>query len=151
MSPESKFDAMNQIEAEIAKLPPAQNFYKLTATPGILAKQAILQPGQWAMSEIHKTTHQWNVSAGVLDVYDEITGMTRVEAPDDGITLAGTRRFVHTHSDVVIWTTYHRCDLITEENWDKLTREDLEEIEKRLLENIIVPNENPYLKKRLND
>jgi len=56
-------------------------------------------------SKIHKVTHPYFVMKGEVDVLTE-SGIQRIKAPYQGITMAGTKRILRTYTEVV-WTTVH--------------------------------------------
>lgn len=77
-----------------------------TFTPGLYSRQVTIPAGCLITSECHRTTHQYVISEGVVEVWTEETGWKVFMAPYRGITEAGTRRVLRTLHDTV-WTTFH--------------------------------------------
>lgn len=103
--------------------------------PGTYCREMWVPAGAVVTSKIHKTEHQFVLSAGALIVRtdnDEIF----LEAPYLGITKPGTRRVAYFPVDSV-WTTIHKIPWITGEE----TESDLERIEDELIEKY----QNPLL------
>lgn len=108
---------------------PLQHFF----TPGLYIRQIFMPAGALIVTEIHKTTHPYVVSAGRCLVYlEKEKRWDAVEAPHFGITTPGTRRFLIVVFDTV-WTTFHPTN-----------KTDVLEIENEILE----PRGNPLLAAR---
>lgn len=99
--------------------------------PGYYLREIHIPAGALIISKKHGTTHSFSISQGVVSVWQEETGWMTLHAPCSGITMAGTRRALIVHEDVV-WTTAHprRNDETT-----------VDQIEER----IIIKEENPLL------
>jgi hypothetical protein len=117
-------------------------------TPGLYTRQIIMpafSPSKingeplntWVISKVHKTQHPFNVSKGMIGVYnvkDNFLGV--IEAPYIGITMPGTRRVLRILTDCV-FTTSHPLKFITgeENNWDEQSKAELlQKIEYILIE-----------------
>ena len=93
---------------------------KHTFVDGAYVREINIPEGIVMTSKIHKITHPYFVMKGEVDVLTE-DGIQRIKAPYAGITKAGTKRILRTHSEV-IWITVH----VTKET-------DLEKIEKEII------------------
>lgn len=98
-------------------------------TPGLYIRGCRIPKDTLLVTEIHRTTHPFVVTEGIVHVWTENEGAVRIEAPYHGITTPGTRRVIFTETDTV-WTTYH----VTEEtDVEKIGAEILEQRENPLL------------------
>lgn len=89
-------------------------------TPGMYIREIFMPAGSVVVSKIHKTTHPFVISQGVVSVYDQSKGTSEtLSAPHTGITGPGTQRLLYIHEDT-IWTTFHVTD---ETNIEKLEME----------------------------
>jgi hypothetical protein len=79
-------------------------------TPGLYAREIFLPGDHVLTTYIHKQTHQFVILRGRVSIYNEQGEIITVEAPYQGVTRAGTRRFIRTHEDTV-WVTFHPTDL----------------------------------------
>lgn len=76
-------------------------------TPGMYSRTFVMPAGSVYTSKIHKTQHQFIVSAGVCSVKNVLTNeWQHIRAPYIGTTLPGTRRVLVIHEET-IWTTFH--------------------------------------------
>jgi len=87
---------------------------------GCYVRKITIPAGHILTSKIHKVTHPYFVLKGDVSVVTE-SGLQRIHAPYYGITKAGTKRILYTHSEVV-WYTVHVTD-----------SQDLEEIEDQII------------------
>ena len=99
-------EVVDQIEAEIVAKEPVVCPLKHYFTPGLYSREIFIPAGTILTSKIHKTEHPYVVSLGKVAVIKEDDGVEIIEAPHFGITMPGTRRVLHTITDV-IWTTFH--------------------------------------------
>lgn len=106
-------------------------------TKGLYTRQIFMPADSLIISKIHKTQHIYNVSLGVVNVFNKIDDFAfTIQAPYIGITKPGTRRLLYVVSDC-IWTTSHPLPYITgEENgWSDRDKEALiERIEADIIE-----------------
>lgn len=117
--------AVRPVGGDYAEAPTVHRF-----TPGLYSRTIYMPAGQIITSKIHKTEHQFIVSAGRCVVYTEgVDDWVTITAPFVGTTKPGTRRLLAIIADT-IWTTFHPTDTT-----------DLEELERELL----VEYENPLL------
>lgn len=79
-----------------------------TFVPGQYVRELRCPAGVLAVSKRHKTDHPFFVMVGTCSVLTEDGPMT-VSAPYHGITRAGTKRIVYTHTETV-WVTVHATD-----------------------------------------
>lgn len=72
---------------------------------GCYIREIITPADEFFISKIHKVAHPFFLLKGELSILSE-EGVKRIKAPYYGITPAGTKRIVYTHSEVV-WVTVH--------------------------------------------
>mgnify|MGYP007100086479 CR=1 FL=1 len=99
-------------------------------TPGLYIREIFMPAGSLIVSKIHLTEHPYMVMWGKVSVWTDDEGEVEIEAPFTGTTMAGTRRVLFCHTDV-LWTTCH----LNPDN------ENVEQIENR----IIQKHDNPLL------
>lgn len=92
-------------------------------TPGLYTRKILMPAGSLITSRVHKTRHPFVVLSGDVTVKIEGGGEQRIRGPYFGITEPGTRRALYCHEDTV-WITFH----------SNPEEEDLEQIEKRIIE-----------------
>lgn len=78
-------------------------------TPGLYIREILVPAGSLVTSRIHRTTHPFVISKGVISVWTKEDGVQHLRAPHTGITRPGTRRLLYAHEDT-IWTTFHPTD-----------------------------------------
>jgi hypothetical protein len=126
----ASWESMDRLEEEMA-LQPGAIFsvpVKHRFTDHLYSRQVYLPKDLLLTSEIHLTEHQYVVIMGVIAVWTPDTNSwIRLDAPEHGITLPGTRRVLYALEDTV-WTTFHR--LTDEENEHR----NVEKIMERLLD-----------------
>jgi hypothetical protein len=98
-------------------------------TPGLYGRECWMPEGAVIVSKVHRTEHQFVVSAGHVLVYSDADQVQDIRAPYTGITKPGTRRVLVCLEDTT-WTTFHPTDLT-----------DPVEIERQIIE----PHDNPLL------
>ncbi len=119
--------SIDDLEAALAALPPAEMPVTHRWTPGLYIREILIPAGTIATSMEHKTEHPFVLSAGVVEVVDSHGNAQLLQAPHTGITLPGTKRALRALTDVV-WTTFHVTD-----------KQDVEQI----AADILVPNPDP--------
>jgi len=92
-------------------------------------------------SMVHNTTHAYNVTKGEVSVFSDNDGVQLIKAPFWGITTPCTRRVLHIHEDCE-WTTFHRTDILPEND----SEEAKEEAAKKVGIEILAKHENKKLK-----
>ena len=121
-------EGVNQLEREIAKLPPVDMpvVHRFTRDAegrvNMYSRQIFMPAGTMLTSKIHRTQHQYVVSQGSAFVRDNEGTWNQIVAPFHGITEPGTRRALFIVQDC-IWTTFH-----------VVNTDDLKEIEEQLIE-----------------
>ena len=73
--------------------------------------------GLFIVTKIHNKTHPFFLMQGEMTIFSE-NGLERISAPYHGITQAGTKRAIYTHTE---------CVFVTVHATDKLNIEDIEE------------------------
>ena len=76
---------------------------------GLYRRRLFVPAGIMTVTKIHAQNHFWFLEKGRITVWSE-EGQHEYQAPATGITLAGTKRVIM-HHDEVIFTTVHRTDL----------------------------------------
>ena len=75
-------------------------------TPGLYSRELRLPRGAMVITMVHKTEHQFIVSAGKVWVWSPGEKKILIEAPYHGVTKPGTVRLAQVEEDLV-WTTFH--------------------------------------------
>lgn len=83
-------------------------------TPGLYTRTIFMPAGTLITSLIHKTEHQFIISAGVVLVKIKESEWERLAAPHIGKTKPGTRRILYIEADC-LWTTCHATDIQPED------------------------------------
>lgn len=109
---------MDQIEADILRLPPVQIDIRHIIAPGIIDREMRAPAGSFITSKIHKTEHIFKVMQGSILVRTENDGVVRIDAPFTGKTFPGTRRVAYVLEDV-IWSTIHATGLTDPDELEK--------------------------------
>lgn len=122
--------AVDRLEEEMAGQPGAifEIPIKNRFTDHLYSRQCFLPKNLLLTSEVHLTEHQYIVLMGVVAVWTPATQKwTRLDAPEHGITLPGTRRVLYA-LEPTVWTTFHV--LTDEENEHR----NVEKIMERILD-----------------
>ena len=98
-------DAMNRLEAAVAKAEPVTCPLVHSFTPGIYIRQIFIPAGCVITSRVHKTEHHFILLRGVIAVKSDSEDVI-YRAPHVGITQRGTRRALVAIEDTV-WATVH--------------------------------------------
>lgn len=75
---------------------------------GLYIRRIFMPAGFILTSKIHKKTHPYFILSGEVEVLTE-QGMKKIKAPYFGMTQAGTKRVILTHTDTV-WFTVHATE-----------------------------------------
>jgi len=73
--------------------------------PGVYAREITINPGEFIVGKLHKTSHINIISEGDISVKTEF-GTHRYKAPYTFVSQVGTKRVVFAH-EKTIWTTIH--------------------------------------------
>jgi len=129
--------AICEIEKKIASQPnakfgddcfPLEHFYG----DGLYIRKIFMPAGFILTSKIHKKTHPYFILSGEVEILTE-SGYVRIKAPYFGMTPAGTKRVILTHTDTT-WYTVHATqekdlnkieDEIIAKSFEDLERKDL--------------------------
>ena len=108
--------------------------------PGFYIRSVFLPAGCKLTSKIHKTTHSFHISKGVLLIYSD-GKVNLIAAPYTGITKPGTRRYLDIIEDTIFSTFHPFPELTGEENnyTESEKSEIIEEMEKLLIEQRVNP------------
>lgn len=132
LSPKQYRSAVMDLEKFVSSLPDTKFGDDVaplehTFVDGAYIRKITMPAGQLVISKIHKVTHPYFVMSGEVDVLTE-NGMQRIKAPYHGITKAGTKRVLLTHTETV-WITVH---VTNETDLDKIEKEIIAESYKEL-------------------
>ena len=84
---------------------------------GQYIRESFNPAGLFIVTKIHNKTHPFFLMQGEMTIFSE-NGLERISAPYHGITQAGTKRAIYTHTE---------CVFVTVHATDKLNIEDIEE------------------------
>lgn len=93
------------------------NPVKHTFADGCYVREIFNPANQLLVTKIHKKKHPFFLMQGEMSILTE-EGVSRISAPHHGITLAGTKRVIYTHTD---------CVFVTVHGTNKKTVEEVEE------------------------
>lgn len=93
------------------------NPVKSTFAGGCYIREIFMPAEQIITTKIHKKDHPFFIQSGKLSIISE-QGKQEIEAPYNGITKAGTKRLIYTHTDCV-FITVHATDKLTVEEVTK--------------------------------
>lgn len=101
-------DGINELELAMSQFPEKRVELPIThrLLPGLYLREIRIPADTILTSMEHMTEHPFIISAGVVKVVDNDGEAVVLTAPHTGITRPGTRRALHTLTDVV-WTTIH--------------------------------------------
>ena len=98
--------AINELKADLEKLPPAQIEIVHLFAPGTYARVAKIPAGTAFVSKIHKTNHFHALVSGTIrltNCYDEVKEYT---GPVSGMTKIGTQRAAYAVTDCAFMTVH---------------------------------------------
>lgn len=81
---------------------------------GRVIRSLFIPAGHTVVGHIHRHAHWVALLEGVASVLTESGGVELLVAPWEGVSPAGTKRFLLAHTDTV-WATEHLCDATDEE------------------------------------
>jgi hypothetical protein len=110
-------DVIDRAELALSKLPQVQCPLRHWFPDGMYVREITMPAGTIVTSRRHKLEHPFSISRGTVSVISDSERVT-YSAPYSGITPAGTRRMLLTHTDTV-WTTTH-LNPTNEKDPDKL-------------------------------
>jgi hypothetical protein len=87
---------------------------KHTFAPGMYIREIFIPAGTMLTGKIHRHTHPRFLLSGTLTVVTESGGVEHMTGPLSLISLAGSKRVVYAHTDVVSVTVHHNPDNITD-------------------------------------
>lgn len=93
------------------------NPVKHTFADGCYVREIFNPANQLLVTKIHKKKHPFFLMQGEMSILTE-EGVIKISAPHHGITLAGTKRVIYTHTD---------CVFVTVHGTNKKTVEEVEE------------------------
>ena len=103
--------AVNNHERSLGKDLHKINPTKHSFVDGQYIREIFNPAGIVLVTKIHAKDHPFFLMKGEMSILTK-EGTQRIKAPYQGITKAGTKRIIYTHSDC-IFTTVHRTDCLT--------------------------------------
>lgn len=104
----SQREKVLRLQAELSKLPQYQPETIHHFHGGMYCRAVRCEAGISLVGAVHKKEHFFYVASGVIRVTDD-DGVQRMEGPAMLKSVAGTKRAIHTETDVV-FMTFHRTD-----------------------------------------
>ena len=95
---------------------------------GCYIRQIVNPAGLLLVTKIHKKTHPFFLMSGKMSVFTE-DGVVHLEGPHHGITEAGTKRIIYTHSECVFITVHVTDKTDLTEIEDEVIAKDFEDPE----------------------
>ncbi len=95
---------------------------------GCYIREVSTTPGQLVVSKIHKVAHPFFLLKGEMSILTE-EGVKRIKAPYYGITPAGTKRVLLTHSDIIFVTVHVTKETDLQKIEDELIAKDFGEFD----------------------
>lgn len=146
-------DRIDELEAALEKFEPIKSEVKHGFANGYYIRTVIMPKApegkeHYVTSMVHDTTHGYHVSSGEVEVISENDGAQLIKGSYWGITIPNTRRVLHIISETT-WTTFHKTDILPENDSEeakeeaakKIGNEILSKRENKLLEGHYVNNE----------
>lgn len=124
---------LDELEAAMQALPEVDCELDHTFTPGLYSRSVYMPSGTLIVSRIHKTKHQFNISAGVCAVKNNDGEWEMIEAPYNGVTEPGTRRVLYIVQNT-LWTTYHPVQIEPENDSEEAIKEAVDKVDELILE-----------------
>ena len=122
------------LQAEMGSLPEVECGLIHTFAPGVYIRTIHIKAGTAIVGKIHKHAHGNILSQGRVTVLTESGGIENLEAPLTMVSVAGTKRALIAHTDLV-WSTIHKTDATDLVELEReLIAETYEEYEQFLLE-----------------
>lgn len=103
-------DKIDELELAMQDYEPVDCPLTHTFSPGLYLRTIVMPAGTLITSMIHRTEHQFVVSAGVAMVRVNDEEWQRIEAPYVGKTYPRTRRVLYIEQTCV-WTTVHATEV----------------------------------------
>ena len=95
---------------------------------GCYIREVSTTPEQLVVSKIHKVAHPFFLLKGEMSILTE-NGVKRIKAPYHGITPAGTKRILYTHSDILFITVHVTKETDLDKIEDEIIAKNFEEID----------------------
>jgi hypothetical protein len=102
-------------------------------TPGLYTRTIVMPAGSLITSMIHKTRHQFIISAGTALVKVNESDWIRLTAPYVGITEPGTRRILYIEH-ACVWTTCHPVSIQPEDEGPEALAKAVQQVEDEIIE-----------------
>lgn len=124
---------LDQVEAMMMELPKVDCPLEHRFTPGLYSRTIFMPAGSLATSRIHKTEHQYIVSAGTVMVKINEDEWETISAPYIGTTKPGTRRLLFILEDC-LWTTFHPVGIVPEDESEYEVLKAVDKVEDMIIE-----------------
>lgn len=126
-------DKIDELELAMQDYTPVDCPLTHTFTPGLYTRTIVMEAGSLITSLIHRTRHQFIISAGVALVKVNEDEWIRLSAPYIGITEPGTRRILYIE-EACVWTTCHATDIQPENESEEAIAAAVQKIEDLIIE-----------------
>src|ERR1700677_203705 len=126
-------DKIDELESYMMYYPAVNCPLTHTFTPGLYTRTIFMPAGTLITSLIHKTEHQFIISAGVGLVAMKEGEWKRLAGSHIVITKPGTRRILYIEADC-LWTTCHATDVQPENETEESVLKAVELITDRIIE-----------------
>lgn len=133
-------DKIDELELAMQDYEPVDCPLTHVFTPNLYTRTIVMPAGALIVSMIHRTRHQFIISAGEVLVKINDDNWIRLTAPYVGITEPGTRRILRIEKPCV-WTTCHSTPIQPTDDTEEAIEEAVRLIEAEILE----PHENKLL------
>lgn len=133
-------ERLDLLEATMQQLPEVDCELQHVFTPGLYSRTIFMPMGTLIVSRIHKTLHQFNISAGTCAVKNNDGEWEIMSAPYWGKTEPGTRRVLYI-LDNCAWSTYHPVPIEPENDSEEAIKEAVDKVDELILEKHV----NEYL------
>jgi hypothetical protein len=99
-----------------------------TFAEGCYIREVHSPAGEFIISKIHKYSHPWFLLQGELSILGE-SGVVRITAPCHGITSAGSKRVLYSHSEIVFVTVHVTKETDLDKIEEEIIAKDFKEID----------------------
>ncbi len=124
---------LDELEAAMQALPDVDCELEHTFTPGLYTRTVFMPMGSLIVSRIHKTKHQFIISAGTCAVKNNDGEWEMLSAPYFGVTESGTRRILYVLENCA-WTTAHPVPFEPENESEEAIKEAVDKVDELILE-----------------
>lgn len=123
------------LQASLADFPEVEAPLSHVFAPGVYMRTMHIKAGCVVVGKIHKHTHGYILSQGRVTIVSEAGGTEHMQAPLTMVSLAGTKRAIVAHTDVVLTTIHVTNATNLDELEQELIADNYADYERFLLEN----------------